>query len=409
MAPRRLARATLAFALATAGAPASAQAVQWHGHLDLRGVDAPDETAWDEGGLGKARFGAGDDGVVVAAGVLSGTAQLGPEVLASGTLQFVPGQAQPVDVLDAWVRYRPVSTTPWRWSVRAGAFWAPVSVENEGVGWTSLWTLTPSAINSWVGEELRTIGAEASLEHRGASADVEVFAALFGWNDPAGELLAARGWGLGDAYSGLGAVLREPDVYAPRARAPVPMTYRPFREIDGRPGWYAGVTRDVRGVGRGTLVYYDNRAERDSWERYGGHRSFSWHTRFWSGAVQRRIGETVVAFQAMVGSTVFEPQPGVVLDTRFHAGYLLLARETGEWRPAVRVDLFGTGQRGPSRTPLEEHGHAVAVALNWRPRDHVRITGELLRIDSSRAQRRLEGRDSRQVQWLLQVAARWYF
>ena len=406
---RRLARTILGCGLAAGGAPVAAQAIQWHGHLDLRGVVAHDDTAWDEGGLGKARFGDGDDGVALAAGVLAGTAQLGPEVLAAATLQVVPDHAQPVDVLDAWVRYRPVSTTPWRWSVRAGAFWAPISIENDGVGWTSLWTLTPSAINSWVGEELRTIGAEASLEHRGATADVTAFVALFGWNDPAGELLAARGWGLGDAYSGMAAVLREPDVYAPRARAPVPMDYRPFRELDGRPGWYAGVTREVRGASRATVLYYDNRAERDRWERYAGHRSFAWDTRFWSGAVRRRFGDYVVAAQAMAGSTVFEPQPGMVLDTRFHAGYLLLARETGAWRPAVRVDLFGTRQLGPTDMPLDEHGNAVALALNWRPMDHVRIIGEVLRIDSTRAQRRLDGVAARQHEWQVQLAARLYF
>lgn len=410
MPARRLALAIIGCVVAAGAAPAAAQEMRWQGHLDVRAVAAPDETAWDDGGLGKARFGDNDDDRMhLASGVLAGTAQLGPAVVASSTLQFVPGQDRSLDVLDAWVRYRPVSTTPWRWSVRAGAFWAPISLENEGVGWTSLWTLTPSAINSWVGEELRTIGAEASLEHRGEAADVTVFGAVFGWNDPAGELLAARGWGLGDAYSGLNAVLREPDVYAPRARAPIPMVYRPFREIDGRPGWYAGVTREVRDTSRMTLMHYDNRAERDSWERYAGHRAFSWDTRFWSAAARRRFGEYVVAAQALAGSTVFEPQPGMVLDTRFHAGYVLLARDTGEWRPAVRVDLFGTQQRGPTDAPLEEHGNAVTVALNWRPREHLRVTGELLRIDSTRAQRRLDGLDPRQVEWQVQVAARLYF
>ena len=159
MPSRRPALRVLACLLAAGAAPVVAQDVRWHGHLDLRAAGAGDEVAWDEGGLGKSRFGAGDDGAVLASGVLAGTAQFGPEVLASATLQLIPAQERPLDVLDAWVRYRPVSTTPWRWSVRAGAFWAPVSLENEGVGWTSLWTLTPSAINSWVGEELRTIGA----------------------------------------------------------------------------------------------------------------------------------------------------------------------------------------------------------------------------------------------------------
>lgn len=409
MSPCRLAACCLACAVAAVAPDAAASDVEWQGHLDVRAVAAGDELAWDEGGLGKGRFGAGDDGAAFASAVLAGTWLASPEVLASATLQLVPDHAQPLDVLDAWVRYRPVSTTPWRWSLRAGAFWAPVSLENEGVGWSSLWTLTPSAINSWAGEELRTIGAEASLEHRGEAATTTAFVAVFGWNDPAGELLAARGWGLGDAYSGLGAVLREPDVHAPRGRAPVPMLYRPFREVDGRPGWYAGISREVRDVGRTSLLVYDNRAERDSWEPYAGHRAFSWDTRFLGGGWLRYVGDYVLAAQAMAGSTVFEPQPGTVLDTRFHAGYLLVARETGTWRPALRVDVFGTRQRGPTDAPLDERGHAVTLALNWRPREHLRLVGELLRVDSTRAQRRLGGEGARRADVQVQVAARIQF
>lgn len=386
----------------------AAQDIAWHGHLDFRGVAAGDERAWDEGGLGKARFGAGDDVLHFGSAVLSGTMQITPELMAAAELQFVPDQRQSLDVLDAYVRYRPVSTTPWRWSLQAGAFFPPISLENGGVGWTSLWTLTPSAIDSWVGEELRTIGAEARIEHRAPQRTFEAFAAVFGWNDPAGELLAARGWALGDSTSGLGAVLREPDVYAPRARAPVPMLYRPFREIDGRPGWYAGLGWDAPSRGKLTLLYYDNRAEPDSWEPYAGHRAFSWDTRFWSLAGQRRFGDWVLVGQAMLGDTAFEPQPGMHLNTEMRAGYLLLASERGEWRPALRVDLFGLRQEG-SDDSLSEHGNAVTLALNWRPRERLRITGELLRIDSTRSQRRLAGLAPRQVDVQVQLGMRVFF
>src|SRR5258705_9405197 len=60
--------------------------------------------------------------------------------------------------------YRPVSTSAFRWSIKAGAFFPPISLENTEIGWTSPWTLTPSAINAWVGEELRTIGLEGRSE-----------------------------------------------------------------------------------------------------------------------------------------------------------------------------------------------------------------------------------------------------
>ena len=48
------------------------------------------------------------------------------------------------------------------WSVKTGAFFPTISLENDDLGWTSPYTLTPSAINSWIGEELRTIGSEGT-------------------------------------------------------------------------------------------------------------------------------------------------------------------------------------------------------------------------------------------------------
>ena len=54
-------------------------------------------------------------------------------------------------------------------------------------GWRSPYTLSFSAINTWVGEELRTIGAEYSLDWLGRSHghdfDFTLNAAAYGWND----------------------------------------------------------------------------------------------------------------------------------------------------------------------------------------------------------------------------------
>jgi hypothetical protein len=249
-----------------------------------------------------------------------------------------------------------------------------------------------------------------ALEHRGVSANIEVIAAVFGNNDPAGELLASRGWSLGDFTSGLGTKLREPDVLAPVAQAPVPVVFRPFREIDHRPGWYAGVSADAPGYGKATVLYYDNRADPTREEEYAGRDVYAWHTRFWSFGGQTSVGDLLLVAQAMHGSTAFEPQPGLLLDTRFRAGYLLAAWQHGEWRPAVRIDLFNARQSPDFLdAPLNEHGNALTIALNWRPADRIRITGELLRIDSTRDQRRLAGVSSRQIDNQLQVSLRFLF
>jgi hypothetical protein len=265
-------------------------------------------------------------------------------------------------------------------------------------------------MNSWVGEELRATGAEFALEHRSGAATWRGVAAAFGNNDPAGDLLASRGWALGDMTSALNAELREPDVYAAQARTDVPVVFRPFSEIDHRVGWYAGLSRESAGGGLVTVRRYDNRGDPTAWEWQGARRVFAWHTRFWSVGARGQAGRVQWLAQAMDGATAFEPREGLYLDTLLSTGYVLLAWGEGEWQPAMRIDLFRLRQLSASRpNPLSEHGHALTAALNWRPRDGLRITGELLRVDSVRAQRTLEGLAPRQADLQVQLALRTSF
>jgi len=399
----------LGLALQACAGPLLAQDFSVRGYLDLRGGWAATEDSWVDGGLGKTRFGGGG-GFVSGNAALAARWQVTPALSATAQVQFSPQQHPSIDVLEAYLAYRPVSTTPWRWSVKAGAFFPPISQENDGIGWTSPWTLSPSAIDSWVGEELRTVGVEARLQHRGSVADIEAFGALYGGNDPAGELLAARGWSLGDLTSGLGARVREPDVYAPLAGATVPARYRPFDDIDGRLGWYAGVAIDAPAYGKLSLLRYDNRGDPRQEEDFDGREVYSWHTRFWSLGGQARAGDVIVAAQAMHGDTAFEPVPGLLLDTRFDAAYLLAARASGAWRPAIRLDVFDLHQRPDTlAAPLSEHGNALTVALNWRPVERVRVTAEWLRVDSSRNQRALAGLAPRQLDRQAQLSLRLLF
>ena len=400
----------LAALLLAAAAPGARAQATWHGYLDLRVAMPADAEDWNDGGLGKVRFGGGEAANVAPSAALAGDIQLAPELLASAQLQYLPDQRRPLDLLEAWVRYRPVSTTPWRWSLRAGVVFPPVSLENDAIGWTSRWTLTPSAINSWVGEELRATGAEWRLEHRGRAGTWAVTLAAFGRNDPAGDLLASRGWALGDLASGAFATVREPDVYAAQARTTPPVLFHPFREIDHRVGWYAGIDREGADGSRIAILHYDNRGDPTAWQWQGARKVFTWHTRFSSIGGRTRIGDVVLLAQAMDGNTAFEPQQGLYLDTELGSAYLLAAWDRGDWQPALRVDWFRLRQLPETlEAPLSEHGQAITAAMNWRPLDGWRITGELLRVDSTRSQRLLEGRAAREVDVQAQLDFRWYF
>lgn len=391
--------------------PVMAQELQLHGYVDARWqANSSDERAWVHGGTGKAAFGKGDEALQAGGAALVAHWQATPALSALASVQWQPRTSPSLGVLEAYLRYRPVSTTPWRWSARVGAFFPPVSLENDAVGWTSPWTLTPSAINSWVGEELRSFGAEFRVERRAATGTFELAVAGFRNNDPAGELLASRGWAMGDITSAWNTRLREPDAYAAVARTSRPVSFNPFVETDGRTGWHADAGWRRDNGARLALMHYDNRADPESFDLQRGRRVFSWRTRFSGVGMVLPLGSVTLLAQLMDGSTAFEPVEGLYLDTRFHAGYLLAGWNRGEWRPALRLDMFSLRQTPDFlAAPLSEHGHAVTAALGWRPRPWLRLSAELLRIDSVRRQRRLEGLPQRQANTQLQLSARLLF
>ena len=384
-----------------------AQDFQVHGFADLRLVGAADEASWTHGALGKTRYG-DSDGLRLGAAALNVTWQATPALLLLADVRAQPQAHAGVGLVEAFARYRPVSTDAWRWSIRAGAFFPPISLENDAIAWTSVWTLTPSAINTWVGEELRAIGAEFRLEHRGERNTFEVGGAVFAANDPAGEILYARGWSMGDLVYGLGTRLREADVYATSIGAPAPRRYDPFVEIDDRAGFYGEATWRSP-LGRVTVLYYDNRADPSAYHAFNhGDELFAWRTKFTSAGTQTAIGDVTVIGQAMVGTTEIAP-PGFRGEAHFSAAYLLAGWKIGVWRPALRVDAFQTRQ-DPAFPPTQsEHGNAVTLALNWKPLDWLRLTGEALRVDSVHDQRVLLGLPPRRIDNQLLFNARILF
>ena len=377
------------------------------GYVDFRLVSPGDEISWLQGGLGKTRYGGGDSNFQFAAAIGQGYVQLTPELLAVGVLRIEPEQRTFIDALEGYVRYRPVSTSSWRWSVKGGAFFAPFSLENTEVGWSSYWTLTPSAINSWFGDELRTVGAEGAVDWRTSAGTLEWIAAGFGWNDPAGVMIADRGWAMDDRPTGLIDHLRLPDATLvmfgdiPPASTPI------FKEYDGRVGWYTGISWDDAAHWHLEVEYYDNEA--DPAAHHGG--DFGWRTRFWNAGASWTVGDFTVLSQALTGDTVIDPFPGFSSKTDFDSAYLLVGWERDQWRIAARADWFRTHTDttfGPSPA-LSENGNALTGAVSWLPRDWIRLTGEVLWIDSRRDERAIEGIDPRQSDVQLQLSARFYF
>ena len=99
--------------------------------------------------------------------------------------------------------------------LRAGEFWLPTSRENTDPLWTSKYTITYSALNSWMAQEVRPIGADLQWS---PSFYVTVGATAFRGNDTMGTLLAGRGWTFGNYLAAYNENLPTP---GPRADPPV--------------------------------------------------------------------------------------------------------------------------------------------------------------------------------------------
>jgi hypothetical protein len=387
------------FVLALPGM-AHAQDMSVNSLVDL-GLSIPSQTtSWLKGGFGKLDNGGGGRKSVAPVGqaLTDLRVEFDPSFDFLATARFAPDQHAPFDIFEAYARYRATLPPDWAGWLKLGAFFPPISLENESVGWTSPWTLTPSAINSWVGDELRTIGAESNLEWRYATGRVGVMGAVFWANDPTGTLLADRGWVFDSRPIGLFGEPRVPDASARQA----PAREQPFKEIDHRAGWYAGASLRQDGVGRLIGLYYDNQADPSV---FAGN-DFAWRTKFGSLGLETDIGDIVLLAQLMSGDTVIEPVQNLYFTTDFKAAYLLAGHYFGDFRVAGRVDLFTTTSHGPFGKGAGEHGRALTLSGSWNPVRWLRLSTELTHIDSTSSNRRAAGMNPQATESQVQFVTR---
>jgi hypothetical protein len=399
----RVATALLAMLAFASGARADALDFNIDGYADFRLVIPSTERGWLDGGLGKFRFGGNqpDPNFRFTEATAQATLDLSDDVRVVVVPRLEPEQRSGIDLLESYVVYRP-SVDGWLGSLKVGAFFPPFSLENTDLGWTSPYTLTASAINSWVGDELRTIGAEAHVERTTSAGIFTLTAALTCCNDPAGVLMADRGWTLDDRPTGLFENVRTPDATLELFHAPFPDRTPLFLEIDHSLGWYAGASWSRAGIGKVTLYRYDNEgnpaAHQDDY--------YAWRTRFWSAGWESHLGSLSLLAQGLSGDTAIQPFPGFVANTKYKSTYFLAAYDIDDVRLAARIEAFQT--RDPSSAGmLDEDGHAFTAAATWNAKDWLRLSAEAIALDSRRGERILEGvsadRNDTQIQFGVRV------
>lgn len=361
--------------LCAIAAPLFAQtsSLQFHGFLSARGIRVEAPPSWTEAGYGRFDVGAAssDDHRTVNVDV----AQLGADwtpttwfvVHADGIARHEPSgtKGRRAGLVQA---YADVYNDHFR--LRLGNFWLPTSRENVGPLWTSPYTITYSAWNSWIGNEVRPTGADLQFS---PNFYVTVGATAFRGSDTMGTELAAHGWTFGNRLSTYGESLPLP----PPDTSTKPVTH----DLDHRNGYSERIRVQLPERAMLQLAHVDNRAELVP-EIDG---QTPWKTRFnVIGASAGQTGPNTIAAEWSYGSTSVG-FPGGSFRLDFDTAYVLLSHKEGASRWTVRLDRFKTSShKRVAYDESHENGHAVTVAWLHDTNEHVRTGIEYARVKGDR-------------------------
>ena len=379
------------------------------GMVDLRLAAASGERSWLDRGFGKTRF--GGDGAYARLGeaAIAWRPQLSWDWSAVAEAEIQPDHDRGVRLGEAYVAYKPFPIAETRITGRIGLFYPPISQEHGRAFWTPTDTITPSAVNTWVGEEIKVLGAEVSARRQIAGQDIAVTGALFEFNDTAGTLLTARGWTLDDVKTNAYGHYALP----PRAgilhfvQAPITT---PVMELDRKIGAYGRLDWSPTARLGLNLFYYDNAGDLISVKR----KQWAWRTRFFNLGARYDLDQaTTIKAQVMTGSTLMGyGDPDLWVKTEFSAGYLMVTRKLGsEDTISARADLFQTRNRAdPDYGLTQESGWALTGDYKRPLSAHATLLLEALYVSSDRPARDvILGEPSHQDQTVLQSALRLSF
>ena len=377
-------------ALVAAGAWAGAGELSVHAVAAGRALSVESRETWLAGGFGRLTEGRDPEAFEWLA---RGEIQLGldwtpSEVLlfrAHGTARTEPDAASGsrAGLTEAFLQYRPELRPDLALRFRGGLVFLPTSRENVDPLWQSPYTLTLSALNTWVGEELRPLGLDVAVQLGEAGRSrFDLAGMAFGASDTAGALLSWRGWAMGTRLSVVGETLPLPPLptLAPGgAFGDQQPGTQPIDELDDRLGWHIRGRWSRTGTGLLQAAWTDTRGDRGLHDG-----QYSWATRFASVAAEAELGRFRIVAEALAGETGMGLPTGPHVDLEIRATYALLTWERDGVRVTARYDRFRNEDRDGVAEPNQESGWAVTVAAFVAPRPWLRFGAEYLELRGDR-------------------------
>lgn len=362
-------------ALAFATSLSAQQSFDLTGFVAARGVNATGPASWLEGGFGRLEAGGDRDDFTALAhlGVdwhptswldlhASGVARHDPEEFGGDAMGLVEAYAD----LRKEIAFDEIR-------LRGGFFFLPTSKENKDDNWASPYTIHFSALNTWIGEEVRPLGLDLQYRHTtDAGHTITAGATAFRANDTMGTVLAWRGWSVGDRLSTYGEILPLPPLgsleddgpfWRQRDDGTTPFT----EDLDGHTGYSARIRYGVPQRGNIQYTYLDNAGDRAVYPPGTVSGEYSWETRFHLlGLELGNSDDLVVAAEYMLGETYMGlTQFPNFVEAGFWATYLLVSEKRGRNRWTARYELFATEEEDNTPRGEDNDESGRSWTLTW--------------------------------------------
>lgn len=383
--------------------------IEFHGQADLRWVYADGEDSWLRRGGGSNRFDEHQKNTLQLADVgmaINLNLNLQSSLIIQG--HYYGSQTQGIEITETYWQYRPLLNNSFRSRYRLGFFYPGLSLENRSQHWSSAYVSNYSAINSWMAEELRFIGAEGRWDWRLGQQQnnkLSVTAVLFGYNDPSGAVLAWKGWSNHDRQTGYGGSL--PLTATPGVGVTVNKQdnkYQPFIEIDSRPGFFVSAKWSQYRNYKVELAYYDNQAKDTEFE----HGQYAWNTQFYHLAAHRFLMKDLELFGQYINGTT--SMGAGFVDNHFESVYVSLAKRWGRNRIYLRLEHAKVEDRDQTQDDRNDDiGNSLTLSYSYLLAKRWKLNSEL-NLRSSKQSRRLYldvDKHLSESQWMLGV--RYFF
>lgn len=382
-------------------------------------TDQPWLQSWLRDGTGVTRYDHINDGFDIGQIAFDATFDVLDTTSLHLTSIYYPDGEDHLGITELYLQYKPLSPG-WQNQWRFGAFYPKMSLENPDIAWNSPYTYSFSAINSWIAEELKVVGAEWQIKRPGrkyrSPHSYTFLASAYVGNDPFGTMLSWRGWALHDRQTLLGERVQFANY--PSLQPIVssqPSWVEPIAEIDDKVGVYVGAHWQYKNTSDVRLYYYNNYAEETAREENLG--QYAWHTDFISLAWQYRFNNHHrLLLQLMEGRTkmgevpIFADPNGIspstllkskniqaghlnhddafgfspVVDVKFSAWYAMYSYKIDQHRVSIRYDDFKTTDEDQFSVedPNASNGHAWTLAWKYSYDENYQIGIEFLEVTS---------------------------